>query len=182
MARTPELDLEPHDILEAALAILREQGLDAVSMRNVAARLGVSPVPLYSRIGRKDQLLDALAEHLLADLAPVAADHEPWPAYALRWANGLRDRLRTTPDTRLILSARRFAYVEASRPLVASMVAGGMPQKEAVRCCRLLMWSTVGFVVLESGASVSRREADDLFARNIRYLVSGLERDFTSAG
>src|SRR5688572_43369 len=98
MARTPELDLEPHDILEAALAILREQGLDAVSMRNVAARLGVSPVPLYSRIGRKDQLLDALAEHLLADLAPVAADHEPWPAYALRWANGLRDRLRTTPD------------------------------------------------------------------------------------
>jgi TetR/AcrR family tetracycline transcriptional repressor len=39
-------------------------------MRSVSARLGVSPVPLYSRVGNKDVLLDAVADRLLADLAP----------------------------------------------------------------------------------------------------------------
>ena len=63
-------------------------------MRSVSARLGVSPVPLYSRIGNKDALLDAIAERLLADLAPPPDDGEPWDEYALRWARELRVRSR----------------------------------------------------------------------------------------
>ena len=75
MARPSDLDLEADEIITAAVEILREQGLDAVSMRSVSARLGVSPVPLYSRIGNKDALLDAVADRLLADLA--AAERTP---------------------------------------------------------------------------------------------------------
>ena len=63
----------------------------------------------------------------------------------------LRARLRKARDSRLILSAGREAYVEASRPLVEAMRADGMAADAAVQACRLLMWATVGFGAVESG-------------------------------
>ena len=95
--RPSDFDLDADEIVTAAVEIFEESGLDAVSMRSVSARLGVSPVPLYSRVGNKDALLDAIADRLLADLAPAAADGEPWAEYAARWARELRVRLRPRP-------------------------------------------------------------------------------------
>lgn len=195
MPKPSELDLDADRIVGAAIAILDEQGLDAVSMRSVSARLGVSPVPLYSRIGNKAALIEAVADRLLADLAPGASADEPWTAYAVRWSAELRARLRQVRDSRLIVAPRRQAYVEASRPLVEVMRRDGMPADTAVRACRLIMWATVGFVALESGATpppagsrrparsggdpggVSADDANTLFALHIRYLVEGIDRD-----
>jgi TetR/AcrR family tetracycline transcriptional repressor len=192
--RPAALRLAADDIVDAALAILGEQGLDAVSMRTVAARLGVSPFPLYSRVGNKDALLDAMAERLLADLAPAGPDDEPWPTYARRWAHELRRRLRAVPDSRLVLGPRRWAYVDATGPLVAALRRDGVAPDEAVRACRLLMWSTLGFVLIEHGSTsddrssprsrphlagsdptgVTADEADALFEVQLDYLLAGL--------
>ncbi|HEY1180325.1 MAG TPA: TetR family transcriptional regulator [Phytomonospora sp.] len=201
MAKPSDLDLDADRIVAAAIEILGEQGLDAVSMRSVSARLGVSPVPLYSRIGNKEALLEAIADRLLADVAPQLAADERWAAYAVRWAAELRARLRQVRDSRLIVSPRRQAYVEASRPLVEVMRRDGLPGDTAVRACRLIMWATVGFVALESGASpppegrprraaraggdpdgVSAEDADILFGLHIRYLVEGIDRDAGADG
>jgi AcrR family transcriptional regulator len=174
--------------------ILRERGLDAVSMRNVADRLGVSPMPLYTRVGNKAALIDAVADHLLTDLAPAAAADEAWPEYAERWCRELRHRLKLTPDSRLYLGAARDAYVEASRPLIAAMRDGGLSADAAVQACRVLMWATVGFVAMEQGsgvhdtearrgrlsgsnpAGVTAAEADELFDLHVGLITSGLAR------
>ena len=95
-----------------------------------------------------------MVDHLLADLAPSAADEEPWPAYAERWCHELRSRLKLASDSRLYLGAGRDAYVEASRPLIAAMRDGGLSSDAAVQACRLLMWATVGFVAMEQGSSL----------------------------
>jgi TetR/AcrR family transcriptional regulator, tetracycline repressor protein len=194
MPRPESLDLSADDIVSAAVAILHESGLDAVSMRSVSARLGVSPIPLYSRIGNKEALLDAVADRLLAELAPTAGADEAWTAYALRWAHELRSKLRTAPS-RLILEGRRGAYVEASRPLIDGLRSGGLSPDRAVQACRLLMWAVVGFVAVEQGherpatparaprstllgadpAGVTQDEVDALFDLHIRILVDGLE-------
>ena len=50
---TNEIQLSPEQIVAAAVDILHEGGLDAVSMRSVAGRLGVTPPPVYARIGNK---------------------------------------------------------------------------------------------------------------------------------
>jgi AcrR family transcriptional regulator len=200
VARPSDLDLGADEIIEAAIDILRERGLDAVSMRSVSSRLGVSPVPLYSRVGNKEALLDAIADHLLVDLAPPSSRYETWTAYAERWARALRARLRQTQDSRLILGPRRHAYVEASRPLVDAMREGGLTADAAVQGCRLLMWATVGFVAMEAGAApppdrwrrvgrsggdpagVTAEEVDVLFELHIRYLIDGIARDATVDG
>ncbi len=193
--RAPELDAG--QIVDAALAIFRESGLDAVSMRNVSARLGVSPIPVYSRIGNKDALVHALADRLLLDGAgalPEPAPGERWDAYARRWAADLLTRLRVARDTRLILRPGRAAYVELSRPLVDLMRRAGFEAGDAVQACRLLTWATVGFAVVEVGATppdgsaagrrpggdptgVDPGDIDALFEMQIGYVVDGIARD-----
>jgi AcrR family transcriptional regulator len=197
-----DLELSVEQILDAALVILREEGLDAVSMRNVSSRLGVSPVPVYNRIGNKEALLDALAEHLVANVAPPSADGEPWREYAQRWSRAVRSGLRQSRDARLTLRTQRAAYVEASRPLIAAMRTDGISTPSAVQACRLLTWAIVGFVALEHQATtdvaasepsprggpsdglpggrpegVTADEADELFDLHIGYLVQGIVAD-----
>ena len=193
MSRQADFDLDADEIVTAAVEIFHESGLDAVSMRSVAARLGVSPVPLYSRIGNKDALVDAIADRLFANLSPARVDDETWDGYAGRWAPALRSKLASAQETRLILSFGREVFVEASRPLVDAMRHDGFRADAAVQACRLLMWATVGFVAVESEArppsrpkrvrpggdagGVDAKEADALFNIHIRHLIDGISRD-----
>jgi TetR/AcrR family tetracycline transcriptional repressor len=188
------LDVEAEDFVRAAIQIFEEQGLDAVSMRSVSARLGVSPVPIYSRLGNKESLLDAMADQLLVDAVPPMEPGEAWNGYAVRWATALRDRLSGTADVPLLLGNRRSPYVAASRPLVDALRAAGFAADSAVQTCRLLLWATIGFVVVEmrrpdalptakgprpggSPAGVSPQEANQLFHLHIGYLLRGVEQD-----
>jgi TetR/AcrR family tetracycline transcriptional repressor len=193
VSRQADFDLDADEIVTAAVEIFRESGLDAVSMRSVAGRLGVSPVPLYSRIGNKDALVDAIADRLFANLAPPRVDDESWDSYATRWASALRSQLASAQESRLILSFGRDVFVEASRPLVEAMRHDGFRADAAVQACRLLMWAAVGFVAVESGArppsrpqrvrpggdagGVDATEADALFNIHIRHLIDGIARD-----
>ncbi|MCU1378267.1 MAG: hypothetical protein JWN29_1250 [Acidimicrobiales bacterium] len=194
MTKAPDFDLDAEEIITAAVEIFQESGLDAVSMRSVSSRLGVSPVPLYSRVGNKEALVDAIADRLLADLAPPSNEGEPWDQYAQRWARELRIRLRRARDSRLIVWSGRDAYVEASRPLVAAMRGDGFASDAAVQACRLLTWATVGFGAVETGAQpppggrrrarpggdpggIDAAEADTLFDLHIRYVIEGIARD-----
>lgn len=185
--------LTAEQIVRAAVEILHEHGLDAVSMRTVAARLGVSPVPLYSRVGNKEALLDAVADSVLADVAPPRTDSEPWQDYTIRWASTLRDRLTTIPDIRRLLSLRRSPFVPAATVLVAILRdEGGFRGREAVEAVQLLSWATIGYAMLERPAGeeppprragvpdpsiVTREQANHLFDLHLTYLVQGLERD-----
>ncbi len=191
---TNEIQLSPEQIVAAAIDILHEGGLDAVSMRSVAGRLGVTPPPVYARIGNKDALLDAIAEHFLADLAPGAEPDEAWPDYARRWTQRMRQRLTEAADSRLFLQVKRPAYLEATRPLLKCMRRDGMSKDGAVRACRLLTWATVGFIAMDHPASalpsrrrnrlagsdpagVTSEEIDELFTAHIGYLIDGIGRD-----
>ena len=199
MARSEGFQLNVDDIVGVATEIFLEKGLDAVSMRSVSARLGVSPVPLYSRIGNKEDLLDAMADHLLANLAPSISPDERWPDYARRWSVEIRRRLLSASDSRLILRERRHQYVEATRPLIGLMRADGLSSDMAVRGCRQLIWAIVGFVALEGyqtrppgdhsrrrpagadPAGVTPEEIEELFMLQIRYLIEGIARGSTAA-
>src|SRR5690606_28095546 len=48
-------------IVETAQAVVRAEGLDAVSMRRVAQELGTGPASLYAHVSDKDELLELVA-------------------------------------------------------------------------------------------------------------------------
>jgi len=190
----PPLDLSTDDIVEAACTIFLRSGLDAVSMRTVSAHLGVSPEPLYKRIGNKEALLDAMANRLLVGVAPRPRSGEHWEKYAMRWATALHERLSSTPDVRLVIAERREPFVEASRPLAEQLQAAGFAADAAVQACRLLIWATMGFVVVETGrhrprsggrpralpggnpSGITNAEARRLFRLHLEFILAGLAR------
>jgi TetR/AcrR family transcriptional regulator, tetracycline repressor protein len=111
-------DLSRDKVVDAALSILRDHGLAALSMRQVAAALGVQPSALYWHVESKQELLAQLAERILADPAErIRAD----PA-ATRPDLPVRERLRLQAlDIRTALLAVRdgaevVSFAQALRP------------------------------------------------------------------
>src|SRR5215470_6478109 len=80
MARSPKhvremAVLSRERICREALALVDEEGLSALSMRRLGARLGVEAMSLYRHVRDKADLIDALHAAVLANLRP-----EPEPA------------------------------------------------------------------------------------------------------
>ncbi len=108
MAPRSRPPLSRDEIVAAAVALADEDGMAAVSMRKVAARLGVEAMSLYHHVANKDDLLDGMVDAVMAEFE-VPADADDWRD-ALRhrcrsaraalqrhpWAIGLLDS-RTTP-------------------------------------------------------------------------------------
>lgn len=95
-------------ILAAAIEVMDEQGLDGVSLRAIATRLGVRQPGLYHRFASKTELLDAVAEEILdrwhTDRLP--AEGERWDVFVVRNARSLRRAMLSVRDgARLIASA-----------------------------------------------------------------------------
>src|SRR3954447_23901273 len=76
-------------ILDAAVALAREDGPDALSMRRIATELDVWPMSLYRHFRDKDELLDALAG---------AAAHDIGAPEGASWREDLEALLRQARD------------------------------------------------------------------------------------
>ena len=93
--RGPRPGLEVADILRAALALADAEGLDGVSMRRVADRLGVGTMSLYTYIPSKAELLDLMKDSVIGEQAAAirrATTKDPAdPASPLTvgWRDGL---------------------------------------------------------------------------------------------
>ena len=122
----PRLDLER--IVDAAIEIADESGLDGASMRAVADRLGVTPMALYKHLADRAALVDAMLDRILADVPP--------PAPTASWDDAVRARIMATRaalsshvwtrqaiETRERATPRVLAHMDA---LMADMFAGGL--------------------------------------------------------
>lgn len=79
--------LTEKEIVDAALTIIRQEGLDGLSMRRLSRELGRSAMAPYWHVADKRELLDLVAREVLAEVEVPASDAGPW-----------EDRLRTVID------------------------------------------------------------------------------------
>ncbi|MEZ5096070.1 MAG: TetR/AcrR family transcriptional regulator [Nocardioides sp.] len=77
-------------VVAAAVALADAEGLDAVSMRRLAERLGVVPMALYKHVADKDDLVDAMVDQLIAELDPP-----PPPSGRDGWLAAVRGTIRS---------------------------------------------------------------------------------------
>src|SRR3977135_592413 len=66
----PRLPLSRDRILQAALALADEGGIDALTMRKLGQALGFEAMSLYNYVANKDDLLDGILELVLAEPEP----------------------------------------------------------------------------------------------------------------
>jgi AcrR family transcriptional regulator len=100
-------------VVRAAMELADTEGLDAVSIRRVAAKLGVRPMSLYTHIASKDDLLDLMLNETIGEaLVP-----EPLPE---DWREALRQIARYSYDAFVAHSwvLRAFARREQLGPNV----------------------------------------------------------------
>ncbi|SDK82191.1 regulatory protein, tetR family [Nonomuraea maritima] len=85
--------LDRERIVAAALALADEGGLDAVSLRKVAARLDVGPMRLYGYISTKEELFDLMVDEVHAEILPAERPGD--------WREALRVRAHRTRQAAL---------------------------------------------------------------------------------
>jgi AcrR family transcriptional regulator len=82
--RGPRPGLDVDRIVAAAVELADAEGLAALSMRRVAAVLGVGAMTLYTHVPGKGELVDLMLDHVLGELYPDGPD-AGGPATAGDW-------------------------------------------------------------------------------------------------
>ncbi|SEF20314.1 DNA-binding transcriptional regulator, AcrR family [Amycolatopsis pretoriensis] len=142
-------------ILREALGLVDEEGLEAVSMRKLARRLGVDPMSLYNHVDGKDALLDGVAEVLLAAIpAPVPGQDLRETMSGL--AHGFRDAMLGHPRAAPLVLTRQLASMTALAPVEAvlgPLLAAGYPPERAVHGLRAVLAFLIGTLMREVDAA-----------------------------
>lgn len=157
--------IEREKILEAALAVLNEVGLDQFSTRKLAERLGVQQPALYWHFKNKSALLDAVNGEMLARFHKhrLPAPGEAWDEFTFSNARSFRVALLSVRDGARINagthpSTREFGDAERQLQLY---VDAGFSADEAFNVAISTTRYVVGFVLEEQGERES--EEDDFW-------------------
>ena len=148
-------------MVDAALALIAERGLDGLSMRALGEQLGVEAMSLYHWFATKDRLLDSVADRLLAKVVvpptPTAETWRTWLAEVARSYRrvGLAHR-RAFPllATRRFLSPGAAAFLQAN---IAAHFAAAFTAREALRLTRSIGAYTNGIVLAEVAPSPAQQ-------------------------
>ncbi|AEF39254.1 TetR/AcrR family transcriptional regulator [Hoyosella subflava] len=92
-ARGPKPALSADRIIRAAISVAAAEGVEAVSMKRVAAELDTGPMSLYRHIASKDELLNLMVDTACGPPDPdLPSGTDTWRTGITRWAWTLRQR------------------------------------------------------------------------------------------
>jgi TetR/AcrR family transcriptional regulator, tetracycline repressor protein len=182
--RGPRRVTTEEELLNAALALLDEGGAAAVSVRGIAARVGVAPNAVYTYFPDKAAVVKALVERLLSEVnRDLFTDRtQPWRRRVEALALELRQRLTAHPGVVPLMISRpmngpqALALHEAVLDLLAD---AGLSPIDAPRTSYLLFIYMVGSIALlladveEPGAAPS--EAEWIAARGLTFAGTPAE-------
>jgi TetR/AcrR family tetracycline transcriptional repressor len=167
------LALDRQQVVDAALKLLDDDGLDALSLRILAGRLGVQAPTLYWHIGSKTELLDALADAIMGQAIgaiPASTPRTNWAEWMLRALVELRRALLAHRDGARVVSGARLALRRGdfTESAMSTLVARGLDLHEA----RLIVLAgerfTFGYVLEEQAPRDATQRAPGIEELQLR--------------
>lgn len=153
------------EIVGAAREVLAEKGLEGLTIRAVATRLGAGPMALYTHVASKDELLDLVLDGLLGELVTGDDPNRPWDEVVTDAALRLLAHLRAHPWAVTALFARPDpgrGATAAGELYLAAALRGGLDARQAVELFTGLLafvYGAAGFLAPSArGDSQSRAE------------------------
>jgi AcrR family transcriptional regulator len=132
----PRVPLSRERIFRAAIALADREGIEAVTMRNLAQALGVEAMSLYYHVANKEALLDGVVDALIEEIGEELGgfDFEAGPD---DWKSVLRARILTA---RVVMLRHRWApaVIESRTSMTPTL---------------LRYMDTVGGIMVEGGFS-----------------------------
>ncbi|CAM4513650.1 TetR/AcrR family transcriptional regulator C-terminal domain-containing protein [Nocardia ninae] len=173
-------------VIAEALDLLDEVGLDAISTRQLAKRLGVEQPSLYYHFRNKEQLLSAMAEAAMAPhaQAPLPTPADDWRDWFLENNRSFRRTLLLRRDGARLHAGTRPGAADRDRLVhkMAFLVASGVPERDAQMAMLAAGRYTVGAVleeqadghVVDEEADIPRIDHDSAFEAGLTLIVDGL--------
>lgn len=152
----PELGLER--IVSEAIALIDEKGLNKLSMRTLASKLGVYPSAIYWYVGNRNGLLAAVVEHILADILPDA-DEDDWKTWVFELMQSYRAAVMRHPNIAPLLGADLASNLGVDIHVVDGLLRvlekAGFSGDHLMNAYNTVMAGMIGFVTLELSATPS---------------------------
>jgi len=142
-------------IVETALKISDSSaGLEAVTLRGIANKLGIGTMTLYGHFQSKDEILDAMADRVMSGIDLPKVDNETPTEALLAVGGALRALMAEHPSVSWLLSSRvtrsQASMKSAWENVLQRLVNAGIPQETAVRCYGLLIQFSLGFAAYQA--------------------------------
>ena len=176
-ATAAKSDLSRAAIVERALTVMDTDGPDAVTIRRIAQEFGVTPMALYWHVANKDELLAAMGDALLADVAPPPATG-PWHVQL----RGVVDNLIASLSQHPAAAGLVFPRILVTEPglritefTLALLEGAGFPRKQSADLARMGLQTAMMLVTQLPGAeSQAAAEERDRLQAEKRAHVEGL--------
>jgi AcrR family transcriptional regulator len=155
-------------VVAEALAVIADHGVQALTMRRLADRLGVVPGALYRHVRNKQQLQDLVLDNVLAEVDLHLDPAMDWTDQLTVLAGRLRQVLEDHPGVAGILKTRdplgphSLALAEA---FLSPLLATGFGDRDAGLAFFLLVDYTIGFAVSSPRTSVNEQRVRDTAIR-----------------
>jgi AcrR family transcriptional regulator len=166
--RPAKAPLSEEAVVDAALAILTSEGLDAVTMRRVATALDTGAASLYVYVSGREGLLQAMLNRVTATVEIESPDPSRWRAQLHALLRRVHQALVAHPGIAAMTLAApptTEAVLQLSENLLGILLAGGLDPQDAAWACDI-------FVSL---VTASARE-DDVRHRDLSSDADGREQ------
>ncbi len=179
-AGAPPVALSQEVITDTALRLVAEKGIGALSMRAVAAQLGVTPMALYFHVANKAELLDAVIGRVIAEIELPEQPDATWDEIMLAFAQSGRSVLHAHPGIAAVIIAESPSGLgepglRLGERIYAAMARVGFADSVMAVGFNTLLVFVVGFVAMETS-----RHPTPLAAGERDAVVDHLEAFFTS--
>jgi AcrR family transcriptional regulator len=166
-------------VLNAAIALADEGGIEALSMRRLAKELGVEAMSLYNHVANKDEILAGILELVAAEIeTPADAD---WKAAIRRSAISTRDAyLRHRWASGLTMSRQSGGPTQLRHSdwLLRTLREAGFSKDVIYHAYHILEAYILGFTVQQLNFQYTGEEITDLATDFLKDLPAGEYPDF----
>jgi AcrR family transcriptional regulator len=174
MSREP---LSRDRVLSAALAVADDGGLDRLTIRSLAQRLGAKPMSVYHYVANKDEILDGLVDLVFAEI-DLPAPTGDWREEMARRCRSARQVLKRHPWSIGLLESRTTpgpATLRHHDANLGALRAGGFSVVQTGHAYALLDAFVYGFAVQEASLPFEGPDAAAAVAGPIMELMGADE-------
>jgi AcrR family transcriptional regulator len=170
----PRLPLSRDRILQAALELADEGGIESLTMRKLGQALGFEAMSLYNHVANKDDVLDGILDLVLAESEPPSPAGD-WDAAIRTSAISVHEALGRHPWSCTLLMApehARPARIRYMDLLLGRLREAGFSAETTYTAYHVLDAHIFGFSLWETSHSYTAEEASNLAATFMETIAA----------
>jgi AcrR family transcriptional regulator len=158
------LHLSRETLAQAGLALIDRDGLEALSIRNLASELGVGTTTIYGHVRTRDEIVSDIVGLLLAEVDTSERPGEDWEQSIRRVTRSVRAMALHHPRAFPLVAAAPVdepPVLDHARRIAKLHAAQGVTQERFVDSWKVIDGFVTGFLLMETATFVRALSRED---------------------